>query len=183
MVLSWRWLLARGSQRTRVTRSRTGQVEEDPIDTIRTLRDLAVSKLEDLEGIRAVQVCFMTRDQGDLALDLSQAGIQKEAFPADPTADTAGWEVRSRNPRDQTPRPAQLIKSNVPYRTSHSKTTEHGFATRRRSVKRNPPPEGEVEVKKSALHMGSRERCQISSKTRMAIGPALRGHDAKLLIR
>lgn len=161
MVLSWRWLLARGSQRTRVTRNRTGQVEEDPIDTIRTLRDLAVSKLEDLEGIRAVQ----------------------DAFPADPTADMAGWAVRSRNPRDQTPRPAQLIKSNVPYRTSHSKTTEHGSATQRRSVKRNPPPVGEVEVKKSALHMGSRERCQISSKTRMAIGPALKGHDAKHLIR
>jgi len=179
MELSWRWLLARGSQRTRVTRSRTGQVEEDPTDTIRTLRDLAVSKLEDLEGIRAVQVCFMTRDQGYfMAMDLSQ-----EDFLADPTADTAGWAVRSRNPRDLTPRPAQLIKSNVPYRTSQSKTTEHGFATRRRSVKRSPPPEGEVEVKKFALHMGSRERCQISSKTRMAIGPALRGHDAKHLIR
>jgi len=161
MVLFWRWLLARGSQRTRVTTIRTGQVEEDPIDTIRTLRDLAGFKLEDLEGFQAVQ----------------------EDFLADPTADTAEWAVRFRNPRDPTPRPAQLIKSNVPYRTSHNKTMEHGFAIRPRSAKRSPPLEGEVEVRKSALHMGNRGRSQISSKTRMAIGPALRGHDAKLLIR
>jgi len=126
--------------------------------------------------VGAVQGCSTTRDLGDFtAMVVSQEG----SLVVQSRADMVGWVSRKR--KGLIPRPVQLIKSNVLYKTSLNKRMEHGHVTQPRSAKRNLLRE--PEVKKSALPMGNHGRYQISSKMRMGIGPALRGHVARLLIR